>query len=1556
MAITPRRITALNLAITENFDTLANTAGSTTNAAFPVGWTINETGGGARDNEQYAVDTGSGNTGDTYSYGAAASTDRALGGLQSGTLIPMIGSSFLNDTGATLTSLAISYFGEQWRVGTVNRTDRLDFQYSLDATSLTDGTWTDVDTLDFTSTASATAGALNGNTNRTAISGTISSLSIANGATIWFRWVDFNATGADDGLAIDDFSVTADGTVPLPSITIQSAPVSQAEGNGGGTTFFDYIVTRTSGTGDLTIGYTLSGSGINAANASDFVGGTTGTATFVGNDTTTTIRVAVAADTAFEQDEAFTVTLDAAPSGYVLGSTSVASGTILNDDASLNPTFSIASAPVVQAEGNGGGFTAFTFTVTRSSGTGTATVDFAVTGNGANQAVAADFAGGVLPTGTVSFADGETTAQITISVLADSQFEADEGFAVTLTNPSAGFVVGSPATQTGTITNDDGYLIHDIQGPAYYSPILAADGINSFNTASTTLVTVRAVVTAVDTTGNRTGFYITEETQDWDANLNTSEGIFVMATNDAGTNVLGGATLPAGLAVGDVVTVTARVMEYQSFTNLPITVLTGATAITRVGTGATLPVLTLDASHPIPSAILTNVTPNYFDSTDGPTFDAARFAMSYFETVESMLVRIPDLVAADGFTSTSGGQPFFKVYSPVHADPDQINSRGGYTIAGDPPLSPPDTANLDDATNFGGRTVHDGDVNPDIFEIDFTDFAIAAPAALNNGVSAGDVIGDALGIIAFDFNEVKFYVRSLEEYVESNINGSTPSLEVVNFGAASVPAGFLYEQSPQSLTTANFNVENLDPTDGAARFAAIANAIVNNLRLPDIITLEEIQDNNGAAAGDGTSGTGTDASMTFTMLVNAINSAAATAGSNAVYQWVDELPRYNAEGGEPNGNIRVGFLYNTTRVQLGDGSVAATASIAARRQWTDRIGDNVADAGDLIAYNDAGLVNTSDWSGVRNSLLGQFTFNGNTIFVAGNHFKSKGGSANFWQLNQDLASGIPSNAGWDSRVATGEDLYSVLNRIQTGSPNAGIIAGGDYNDFYFYRPLEAATGYTFANGTARNDGARLTNLTLTLPEAERYTYMFDGRSQAIDHILVNSVLAGVASYDVVHINTGFNDASTVPLSDHDPAVARFDFRGFTETITGSSGNDSYDGGEGNDTFFLQQGGNDTVIGGAGNDAVYFGASYNASDRVDGSGGTDQIALQGNYVGGVTIGTGMATGVEQIALLAGSDTRFGAPGTESYSYRIDLTDGAIAVGGRLLFQANSLRAGETFTLNASAEKDGSVLTYGGVGTDILTGTEQNDAFLFGASRFGATDRVDGHIGALDQFGLQGNYSGASAISFGATQLINIEMIVLLSSTDVRFSAAGVGTPPYSYTLTMNDGNVAAGQRMTVSANRLASDEILTFNGSAETDGAFTIYSGNGADVIIGSQGGDIISGRGGGDQLTGGAGNDVFLYSNVTDSTATAQDHILDFAIGDRVQLTAIDAITGGGNDAFAFIGASAFSNTAGELRAVNVGGSDWLIEGDVNGDGIADLSILLTTADNDPLTSGDFLL
>jgi len=406
-----------------------------------------------------------------------------------------------------------------------------------------------------------------------------------------------------------------------------------------------------------------------------------------------------------------------------------------------------------------------------------------------------------------------------------------------------------------------------------------------------------------------------------------------------------------------------------------------------------------------------------------------------------------------------------------------------------------------------------------------------------------------------------------------------------------------------------------------------------------------------------------------------------------------------------------------------------------------------------------------------------------------------------------------------------------------------------------------------------------------------------------------------------------------------------------DTITGTGAED---------LFNLSQGGNDTASGGDGNDGFYMGAALSALDSLDGGDGIlDQLGLQGNYGTPFVLSANHLVNIEMLVLLAGNDTRFGDTAGNFYSYDLKTVDANVGDGELLAVSFNRLRAGENVTFDGSAETNGRFLTFAGLGNDTIIGGSQDDGFYFGNNgRWGAGDSVNGGAGTLDQLGLQGSYTGASAVTFGATQITGIEMLVLLTGGDVRF-----GNPPgigYSYDVTMNDGNVANGATFYVSANMLragvpgVTDETLAFNGSAELNGHFTIWSGAGADTLVGGLQSDTIYGAGGADLLTGGGGNDTFAYIDAAHSTAAAKDQILDFATGDLIDLTAIDAITGGPNDAFAFIGSANFSGAGGELRAFDAGGGVWQVEGDIDGIGGADLVIAVTTGV--PLTLSDFLL
>ncbi len=449
-------LAALGTAVTQDFDTLANTG---TSSALPTGWYFDEIG--TTSNLLYTAGTGSLTSGDAYSFGGSGSTDRAFGTLLSGSNTVTLGAQFTNNTGSAIASLNIAYIGEQWRLGTAGRPDGLVFQISYNATSLTTGFWTTVSQLNFNApVATGTAGALNGNlaANQTAISYSLAlANAIASGQSFWIRWTDTNAAGADDGLGIDNFSITAIGAAPSPGI-LAINDVAINEGNAGATDL-TFTVTRSDGTaGAVTADWSLN---FGTANAADLV--TTalnGTVSFADGQSTATITIQVAGDTVFEGNETFTIDLFNATGGATIADMS-GTGTITNDDAAPAGTLTIDDITV--AEGNAG-TTDVTFTVTRTGGVGGAVSATWTVANGTTNA--ADFGGPL--TGTVSFADGQSFATITIAVAGDTLFEPNETFTVTLSAPTGGATI-TDASGAGTITNDD------------TAPAIANVWINEFN-------------------------------------------------------------------------------------------------------------------------------------------------------------------------------------------------------------------------------------------------------------------------------------------------------------------------------------------------------------------------------------------------------------------------------------------------------------------------------------------------------------------------------------------------------------------------------------------------------------------------------------------------------------------------------------------------------------------------------------------------------------------------------------------------------------------------------------------------------------------------------------------------------------------------------------------------------------------------------------------------------------------------------------------------------------------------------------------------------------------
>jgi VCBS repeat-containing protein len=535
----------------------------------------------------------------------------------------------------------------------------------------------------------------------------------------------------------------------------------------------------------------------------------------------------------------------------------------------------------------------------------------------------------------------------------------------------------------------------------------------------------------------------------------------------------------------------------------------------------------------------------------------------------------------------------------------------------------------------------------------------------------------------------------------------------------------------------------------------------------------------------------------------------------------------------------------------------------------------------------------------------------------------------FYDVKGRFFSPVPD----DPAVAADDSVSTAENAVKTGSlfSDNGHGVDSDLDG----PSLKIAS----VNGSAANVGQ-----TILLASGAKLTVGADG-SYSYDP---NGAYNNLADSSTGAVNSSGTDSFTYTLANGGTATVTVTIAGVASAgdfLRGDSGDNTITGTSGGDFFRLENGGNDNASGAGGNDAFYFGSTYTSADVVDGGAGSDQVALQGDYSGGVTLGT--LTGVETLVAMTHSDARFGGGSASLYSYNIASPDSTVAAGTQLLVNASTLEAGENLTFDGSAETNGSFFIYGGKGVDTLTGGSGADVFFFAEDgRFAATDHVDGGAGA-DAMVLRGNYS----LTLSGTSIVNVETVVLNSGSDARFYAAGT---PFSYDITTADDTVAAGQTMTFNGGQLSAAETLHFDGSLETNGNFRLFGGSANDVIKGGAGNDLIYGGLGQDDLTGGAGADTFRYQGAGESTAQATDRILDFASGDVIDLGRIDAVTGGNDDAFHIVGA--FDGQAGELMLTQGANNVWTVSGDTDGNGQADFQILVTVADGHQLGSGDFVL
>ncbi|MEM9782295.1 MAG: choice-of-anchor I family protein [Pseudomonadota bacterium] len=625
-------------------------------------------------------------------------------------------------------------------------------------------------------------------------------------------------------------------------------------------------------------------------------------------------------------------------------------------------------------------------------------------------------------------------------------------------------------------------------------------------------VTTTGVVTAVDFNG----YYLQDPEGDGDDA--TSDAIFVFTGNGVAQTIV---------SVGDEVTISGEVSEFipggADTGNLSITQISASEVIETLSTGNVVEATVIGAAGRTPptEAVISDDELPVNLQEDPGEFDPENDGIDFYESLEGMLVTVdnPTVIAA----TNRFDETWVLADDGAGATPG-LNDRGGINL----------NADVDGL----------GDLNPERIQIQYDAFFDLLPEGfIPPDLDVGDDLSDITGVVGYAFGNFEINVTA-EFLVETPTANETEVTEIA--------AG------DDNLTVATYNVLNLtaNEADGDAdQILLLAQQIVNNLGSPDILALQEIQDDSGVT-DDGT----LTAEATLQALVDAIAEAGGPAYSfrSAV---VDED---GENGGVPGGNIRNAFLYNEDRVEA-QSFLTLESNVLA----------------------DFGVSDPNAFDGTRDPFLGVFEFNGEEITLINNHFSSRFGSDPIFGAFQPFEQG-----GEAAREAQAKAINDVVDALLAADEDANIAVLGDLNTFEFTDELTEDLPGVGAEKV-------LTNLIDLVEGDDAYSFNFQGNSQALDHVFVTDGLLEDVEVDYVHVNVDFAEFA----SDHEPIVVSFQLEEVEDQVlVGTRRRDTLVGGEGDDVL-LGLSGRDTLSGGGGDDVVDGGAGR---DNISGGEGDDLI--------------------------------------------------------------------------------------------------------------------------------------------------------------------------------------------------------------------------------------------------------------------------------------------------------------------------------------------------------------
>ncbi|MEM6482594.1 MAG: endonuclease/exonuclease/phosphatase family protein, partial [Pseudomonadota bacterium] len=640
-------------------------------------------------------------------------------------------------------------------------------------------------------------------------------------------------------------------------------------------------------------------------------------------------------------------------------------------------------------------------------------------------------------------------------------------------------------------------------------------------------VKTTGIVTAIDSNG----LYVQDPDGDGDAA--TSDAVFVF-TGFGGTD---------GVAVGDAVILKGIVTEFipggAGTGNLSTTQISDAD-IEVTSSGNAVPEATIigQAGRMPPTEVVISEVETPVNLQEDPgTFNPETDGIDFYESLEGMRVTVDSPVAISA--TNRFGETWVAADDGANVTPG-LNDRGGLNLNAD-------------ADGLG-------DLNPERVQIQY-DSGLLPDEFEPFDIQVGDDLSDITGVVDYGFGNFEVRVTEAFELDKASTN-------------ARETTQLLGSDDRLSVATYNvFNVTAAEADGDADQIAELASQIANNLGSPDILALQEIQDDSGVL-NDGT----LNAEQTLQAIVDAIEAA-----GGPRYAFVSAIVDEDGEnGGVPGGNIRNAFLYNPERVDLKDVQTLES---------------------DVL--KSFGVTNPDAFDGTRDPLLGVFEFNGEDVTLINNHLSSRFGSDPVFGGLQPF-----EQAGEDAREQQALTLNEVVDALLAQDADAKISVLGDLNTFEFTDELtEDLPG--------RGQDQVLTNLIDQLEGDEAYTFNFQGNSQVLDHIFTTENLAADAEVDVVHLNVDFSD----PASDHEPVVATFlverdedifafgtpgrdtlEGDGGDDQILGLRGRDSINGENGDDDLFGGRG-RDTVEGNDGDDLVFGGRGR---DFLDGGSGNDLV--------------------------------------------------------------------------------------------------------------------------------------------------------------------------------------------------------------------------------------------------------------------------------------------------------------------------------------------------------------